>query len=187
MKTLIEFRTKPSESRAEMLIRDDQLVATVDVEKNPDGFNLDWWVSGSTRNGELRLLLRFQVAITDAKAFTEVMTMCENYWEKELREMAWGSAIAGGIPDLASPPGVAVRRDHVRVHLKEHDELGNLDQGDLRVFVRTLHQYQLVKSFGYKSAQPLIAEFENLPLSTVVKRLSMARDSGLLPKQASKD
>jgi hypothetical protein len=187
MRTLIDFRTQPTESRAEMLIRDDQLVATVDVERNPDGFTLDWWVSGSTRNGELRLLLRFQVAITDAQAFTDVMIMCENFWEKELREMAWGSANAGGIPDLPAPPGVAVRRDHVSVHLKEHDELGNLDQGDLRVYVRTLRQYQLVKSFGYQSAQPLIAKYENLPLSTVVKRLSMARDSGLLPKQASKD
>jgi len=187
MKTLVELRTKPSESRAEMLIRDDHFVATIDVEKTPEGFILDWWVSGTTKNGELRLLLRFQIALADAQAFSEVMIICENFWEKELREMAWGSANAGGIPDLASPPGVAVRRDHVRVHLKEHDELGNLDQGDLRVYVRTLRQYQLVKSFGYKSAQPLIAEFENLPLSTVVKRLSMARDSGLLPKQASKD
>jgi hypothetical protein len=187
MRTLVELRTKPTESRAEMLIRDDHFVATIDVEKTTEGFTLDWWVSGTTKNGELRLLLRFQIGLADAKAFSEVMTICEHFWEKELREMTWGSANAGGIPDLPAPPGVAVRRDHVRVHLKEHDELGNLDQGDLRVYVRTLRQYQLVKSFGYKSAQPLIAELENLPLSTVVKRLSMARDSGLLPKQASKD
>ena len=187
MKTFIEDRSKPTESRAEMLLREDHFVATIDVDRTSEGFTLDWWVSGTTRNGELRLLLRFQIGIADAQTFSEVKILCENFWEKELREMAWGSANAGGIPDLSAPPGVDVRRDHVKVHLKEHDQLGNLDQGDLRVYVRTLRQYQLVKSFGYKSAQPLIAKYENLPLSTVVKRLSMARDSGLLPKQASKD
>jgi hypothetical protein len=82
MRTLVELRTKPTESRAEMLIRDDHFVATIDVEKTTEGFTLDWWVSGTTKNGELRLLLRFQIGLADAKAFSEVMTICEHFWRK---------------------------------------------------------------------------------------------------------
>jgi hypothetical protein len=187
MKTLIDFRTKPKEQRADLIIRDDDFVATVDVLKQENAFTFDWWISGTTRDDQLRLLMRFQVSVPDLNTSFDALEVAESFWETSLREMAWGSANGGGLPDLPSPPSVETRREHVKIHLKEHNEVGNLDKGDSRAYTRTLREYQLVKSFGYKSAQPLIAEFEDVPLSTIVRRLSMARDAGLLPKQNSKD
>lgn len=187
MKKLVDFRTKPKENRAELIIRDENFVATVDVVRQENAFTFDWWISGLTRNEQLRLLMRFQVAVPDLQSSFDALEVCDSFWEVSLRDLAWGSANAEGIPDLPSPPSVETRRDHVKIHLEEHVELGNLANGDSRAYVRTLREYQLVKSFGYKSAQPLIAEFENVPLTTIVRRLSMARDAGLLPKQTSRD
>lgn len=187
MSIQVQFLTKPKENRAELLIRDGNFVATVDFLKQENAYTFDWWVSGITRNDQLRLLIRFQVSIPDLSNNFDALEVAESFWEKSIRELAWTSANAEGLPDLPSPPSVETRRDHVKIHLREHAELGNLENGDTRAYTKTLRSYQLVKSFGYKSAQPLIAEFEKVPLTTISRRLSMARDAGLLPKLTSKD
>lgn len=187
MSIQVQFLTQPKENSAELLIRDGNFVATVDFLRQENSFTFDWWVSGITRNGQLRLLIRFQFSIPDLKTNFDALEVAESFWERSIRELAWTSANAEGIPDLPSPPSVETRRDHVKIHLREHSELGNLDNDDPRAYARTFRSYQLVKSFGYKSPQPLIAEFENVPLTTISRRLSMARDAGLLPKQTSKD
>ncbi len=56
------------------------------------------------------------------------------------------------------------------------------DQHGIRINVA--RQYQLIKSFGLKAARPLIAQREGLPVSTVSRRLYLAREDGILQKMS---
>jgi hypothetical protein len=72
------------------------------------------------------------------------------------------------------------------VHMLLHDQLGNLESLDNNLNLRTARQYEIAKAFGIGTAVALIARFESVSSTVVTRRLTRARDAGLIEKQLNK-
>jgi hypothetical protein len=86
------------------------------------------------------------------------------------------------MPESPNSASFEVKRLLSLTHLALHEEAGRLGVESLGIKVDIARQYELIKSFGLSGAQSLIAEQTGLPLTTVTRRLFMAREAGLLEK-----
>lgn len=89
------------------------------------------------------------------------------------------SASFGEAPDRRSHEQ---RQAAIVAHLGKHDSFQLFGHKD-DLYPRTAREYNFVKSFGLGTAVAAIAAFESVPSSTITRRLSRARDAGLVAKQ----
>lgn len=66
-------------------------------------------------------------------------------------------------------------------HFDQHESLGNIPTEEQDKLLRIARQYQLAVSLGASTVVEFIAAFNDLPLSTVRKRIERAKASGLIP------
>jgi DNA-binding transcriptional ArsR family regulator len=97
-------------------------------------------------------------------------------------KLARKSAIAGGLKSALTLPEALDRTAFALAHLRLLDEASLLGDRQAELSVRTSRQYELCKSFGITTAVQLISDFEQVPISTIRRRLSKARDLGLIIK-----
>lgn len=71
-------------------------------------------------------------------------------------------------------------------HMLLHDQFGNLGSFENNLNLRTARQYEIAKAFGIGTAVALIARFESVSSTVVTRRLTRARDAGLIQKQLNK-
>lgn len=167
---------------------DDPFVVTAFCVQAEDGYLVDWWVSGRTRKLELpSLLIRMKSGI-DAEP-NELEHSLSRIWETSLRDIAFGSAIFGGV--LGSSQELAEMPEELRqrlfdFHLQGHSRFGNFNKEGNSKIERTANMYKLLKTFGSTQPQKAIAAFESLSLVDEVKpaivnqRLALAKKAGLL-------
>jgi hypothetical protein len=93
---------------------------------------------------------------------------------------------SGGLTAATNAPSVKTKQALCKLHLSEHALEGTIG-GELGIRVSTARQYQLIKSFDLKAARPMIAEREGLPISTISRRLYLAREDGILQKMSDVD
>ena len=97
-------------------------------------------------------------------------------------DLARNSAVAGGLKTALVLPDAINRLAFARAHMRLLDQAFLLGSANSALSVRTSRQYELCRSFGVTSAVQFIADFENVPISTIRRRLSKARDLGYIPK-----
>lgn len=171
---------------------DAPFVGTVFCNPGDRGVTTEWLVSGKRWEDESsKLILRFRIALP--VPLDTIQTAIREVWESSLRDLAFGSAISGGVANHAD--GLKVlsmqqRKQMFDAHLKGHAELGHFNiKGDSRA-ERTANMYLLLKSLGSKQPQQAIASFESIPFVSEVKatainqRLAQARKAGFLPAES---
>jgi hypothetical protein len=79
-----------------------------------------------------------------------------------------------------------VRSQLAFAHMVIHEELGNLGSKDANLNLRTARQYEIAKAFGVGTAVALIAKFESVGPTVITRRLTRARDAGLVEKLHNK-
>lgn len=157
------------------------LVVSVDLKAANKRLESYWLVSAKRSDEVLELVLDLRVplgASNEDMALDECQAILTSFIEPLGRQFM-SSASFGEAPD---------RRTHeekqmaIVAHLSHHDRYQQLGHKD-DLYPRTAKEYSFVKSFGLGTAVSAIAAFESVPSSTITRRLSRARDAGLVAKQ----
>jgi len=167
--------------------------------KQERGYIADYWISGRRySDDEPRLVMRVTSAINEEK---EVEAAVNHFWETQLQEMAFSSAMVGGIAaHQKNDMTKQVREEMLSFHLHAHDRFAEAMGDRKRSKVeQTARWHNLIRSFDVKQTQKIIAghqwldgqaeegitpeEFEKTDRnrSAVINaRLTTARKQGLL-------
>ncbi len=176
-------------------------MVTVTASKTPRGYLTDWWISGLTKEGfhdkENKgfptLLLRAQIGVSKKESRSILEADLHDLWEKHLMDLAFDSAIQGGIPTKDSKTESEIKKLHAEHHLEGHDRLGYFDSpnSESPLTERSARQYALLISLGYPKAQKLIADYETkanaieVLVGAIDRRLYISRKTGLIEKKQS--
>ena len=167
---------------------DDPFVVSVQCQKTDMGYLADWWVSGRKwEDDSPTLILRFRLGVISKKS--ELKEDLYAIWDFGLRELSFGSAIAGGIRSASSEVSElneSVKNELLRFHLLGNERLGNFNiLGDTKT-EKTANMYLMLKSFGTKQPQKAITQMESELLKQVIdptvisQRLMFAKKQGYL-------
>jgi hypothetical protein len=164
---------------------EDGVVASVELKTRLGKTMCDWWISGLTSSGELFVLARLEFGI-GAVNEREALERLPAAFNQTIKPMLASYRSGGGLPAAPNGPAVQTKQALCKLHLNFHELEGNIGKA-LGIRVSTARQYQLIKSFGLKAARPLIADREGLPISTISRRLYLAREDGTLQKLSDTD
>jgi hypothetical protein len=156
------------------------VVGVVELKRVEGVMASHWWVSGLTEGGNASLLLQLQTGLTSLNE-KEALAECQAM-KPIILKLARKSAIAGGLKSALVLPEAVDRTAFALAHLRLLEQASLLGDRQSELSVRTSRQYELCKSFGITTAVQLISEFEQVPISTIRRRLSKARDLGLIIK-----
>jgi hypothetical protein len=167
---------------------DDPFVVSVQCQKTDMGYLADFWVSGRKwEDDSPTLILRLRFGVTSTKS--ELREDLLHLWDTALRELSFGSAIAGGIRSTSnevSELSETHKRELLRFHLFGNERLGNFNIiGDTKT-EKTANMYLMLKSFGTKQPQKAITEMESELMKQVIdptvisQRLMFAKKQGYL-------
>lgn len=171
---------------------DDPFVGTVFCTKNERGYQTDWWISGRKwEDNTPKLVLRLRASVECQR--DELQSRLVHMWKESLQELAFGSAIPGGITNPSQDLKELSERERELLferHLSGHSQMDHFNTLGRSKVERTANMYLLLKSLGSKQPQKAIAQFESIPFKTEVKptainqRLALARQAGFLPIEA---
>jgi hypothetical protein len=178
---------------------DDPFVVTVTATKTQRGYLTDWWISSPTwegfhdeeNPGFPKLMLRAQLGISKKESRIILEADLHTLWLENIKDLAFESAIQGGIEKNEIQTDSQIKSLHAEFHLEGHDRLGHFDskKSVTPTTERSARQYGLLTSLGYPKAQQLIADYETEKLAIEVlvgavdRRLYMSRKTGLIPKR----
>lgn len=145
----------------------------------------DWWFSGLNAEEELVALARISFGI-GKMTVPEATSRLEAIYEDVLKDPLTKLLALGGFSDAPNTGSSENKLALCLAHLAGHEQLGSIGETQ-PIRVDVARQFQLIKSFGYSTAQKLIAERSGLPKSTVDRRLFLARESGILQKMSDAD
>lgn len=156
------------------------VVAVVELKLIEGVMVSHWWVSGLTSNQNISLLLQLQTGLKSSNE-KDALVECKQI-KPLILELARNSASAGGLKTALVLPDAMNRIAFARAHMRLLDQAFLLGSASSELSVRTSRQYELCRSFGVTSAVQFIADFEEVPISTIRRRLSKARDLGYIAK-----
>lgn len=167
---------------------DFPFAVSVQCLKTPHGYVADWWVSGKKwEDDKPSLMIRFRHGIETTKADLEANL--RDLWERILREFAFETALVGGINTAfneVSDLDKSQRAQLIWFHLYANDYLGHFNLLNDSKIEKTVNMHNLLKSFGYKQPQKIIAEYESettfkeVKTTAINRRLAIAKEQGLL-------
>lgn len=143
-----------------------------------------WWLSGLTSDNRLSLLLQVQIGVSGITGIEAEKNA--HQFIKPLVAIAKTSALAGGIKAELMLPEVSKRQDFALGNLALIEQLGLLGDSKSELYVRTARQYQLCESFGVTNSVETLSAFEEVPTTTIRKRIERARELGLLERRRDK-
>lgn len=170
---------------------DEPFVVTVFCKEIGRSFLTDWWISGRRwADDSPTLVMKMRLGVNAPRE--ELLATLQTLWDSSLREIAFGSAIHGGIQNPTNDLKELSDKQKDELfdfHLQGHTRYGHFNiQGKSKI-ERTANMYLLLKSLGSKQPQREIAKFESFPFVTEVKssainqRLALARKQGYLTKE----
>lgn len=184
-----EFSERHSNKERTLLYwGDSPFVVSVNCTKTDNGFLADWWVSGlKWQDDTPSLILHLTHGLPGKRS--ELEEQLWFMWEESTRELCFASARADGMQGDATSLATlreAFRTDLLTFHLRGNERLGNFSkQGDSKA-EKTANMYLMLKSFGSKQPQKVIADYESEELDLLVhatainQRLTQAKKKGLL-------
>jgi hypothetical protein len=184
MKTFVErrFQGKSKLSVCDFAIEDGHLITTVELKKYEDSYWADIFTSARHGELELNLVSRVQTTLGLNKTESEALAESEALYLEFVKPLALKSSHSGGFSQPLNPPEADYRQAQAWFHLCMHAEAGNIPSEGFPVAFRTALEYKLIKSFGFRAATPMIAEFENITPVAADRRLFMAREANYLAK-----
>jgi len=156
------------------------VVAVVELKRIEGVMASHWWVSGLTEDGKASLLLQLQTGLTSLNE-KGALVECQQM-KPIILKLAKKSALAGGLKSALVLPEASDRTAFALAHMRLLEQASLLGDRQSELSVRTSRQYELCKSFGITSAVQFISDFEQVPISTIRRRLAKARDRGFIKK-----
>jgi hypothetical protein len=137
---------------------DFPFAVTVFCTKQERGYIADYWISGRRySDDEPRLVMRLTAAI-NAGDSEDLEASVNNFWDTHLQEMAFGSAMVGGIAAHQNDEITKQARDDMLIfHLHAHDRFAEAMGEQKRSRVeQTARWHNLIRSFDVRQTQKII-------------------------------
>lgn len=148
-----------------------QYFATAEFKATKFGFMAFVIVTGPGSSHAVAVHHSGQIAISgEARGRVEV----QRYLEAITKFLAEGEAGDGFGLKEAAIDGRAIRRAAIS-HLSFHKRSGQFGQTGTPLYEITNSQFFLVMQFGIPKPKQLLAEVENVPITTISRRLAAAR------------
>lgn len=182
------------------------IYSVIGTPRSKGGYSLEWWVTGPTGpdsrldpvSDRPALILTMNLAIQSSKA--EFEEKVQNVWAETVEELAFASAMSGGISDTLMWRRLPEKTQHDIIvhHLLGHDYLDHFSKSNKTV--RAASMYLFLHDIGVTKIQQELASFERYSLmglelrvressvtpTTINQRLTHAKKLGLLPSGSSK-
>jgi len=158
---------------------DDGRVTIAEFKNCPGGFIGYWWTTGLNAANQLTLLGEFQIVWASIDAQPD--SVAEKIYNTHVRALV---SMASGVTGMVSLTSVFLpefRASLLTEHLKQHEELGNYSDESDGLIGSIAKQYQLAVSLGASTSVEFLASWNEVPVSTIKKRLERARLEGLIP------
>lgn len=155
------------------------VLATVEFKKLDSSSIGHWVISGLSKLGVPAMLLTLSVpmnSLTEAELAIEATTFAERF----LFPMAEELASTPGAGDRILPLSVGNRRLLFEAHMKHH--FSHNRAGNLSLQVQTEALFKMATRLEVVAPLKLIAEFQDVAVSTVETRIKIARAAGRIPK-----
>ena len=159
-----------------------RIMTTVEIKRVNDAYWADMFTSARHGEVDLNLVTRVQVTLGLNKNESEAIEEVKEIYSSHVGPLALRSVSAGGFSEPLNPPEADYRQAHACFHLNMHAEAGSIPADGFPVAFRTALEYKLVKSFGFRAATAMIADFENVTSVAVDRRLFMAREANYISK-----
>ena len=137
-----------------------------------------WWTSGLNASNQLTLLCELQLAWQTEDALPE--PSAENIFVTHISPLG---KLASGVRttlDLTAVFNPEFRAGLLTEHLRSHREFGNYSDTTDGLVGSIAKQYQLAVSFLASTTLEFLAKWNDLPVTTVKKRIERARLSGVV-------
>lgn len=159
------------------------LVTIGELKGSTGDFVSYWWTSGLNALGQLVLLGEHQISWPADGLVAEISA--RSMYEEHVLPLANTASRAKGTPTLTPVYDPAFRAALLTEHLSIHRELGTYSDEKDGVFGSIAKQYQLAESFIAATTVEFLAAWNELPASTIRKRLERARQAGLIARRQS--
>jgi hypothetical protein len=158
---------------------DSGRVTTGEFKKLNGGFIGYWWTSGLNSANQLTLLCELQIAwaSSDERPETFAEVIYSNH-VAPLAEMASGVRTTLELAPVFEPH---FRAALLTEHLAHHLQIGNYSDANDGLVVSIAKQYQLAYSLVASTPIEFLAAWNEVPVSTIRKRIERARIEGLIP------
>lgn len=160
---------------------EDGRVTIAEFKQIGEALTSYWWTSGLNASGELVLLAELQLSLPTNESQPEEVGL-EVYRHHVSPLAAMASKVAGPVT-LTPVYEIGFRTALLTEHLRQHRELGNYSDEEDGYVASLAKQYQLTSSFGLSTAIEFLAEWNEVPVSTIKKRLERARLQGLVRRK----
>lgn len=159
------------------------LVTTGELKGSSGDFVGYWWTSGLNASGQLVLLGEHQISWPANGLAPEISA--SSIYEEHVFPLASAASQAKGTATLTPVYEPAFRAALLTEHLSIHRELGTYSDEKDGAFGSIAKQYQLAESFIAATTVEFLAAWNELPASTIRKRLERARQAGLIARRQS--
>lgn len=162
---------------------DGVLVTTAEFKKVEDDVIGYWWTSGLNAAGQLGLLSEHQLVWASAGVMPELSA--RSIYTDHVLPLARRASEARHLPNLTPVYDPAFRSALLTEHLEMHRQIGTYSDEEDGVVGSIAKQYQLAESFIAATTIEFLAAWNELPVSTIRKRLERAREAGMVTRRLS--
>ena len=159
------------------------LVTTAEFKMFDDDVVGYWWTSGLNSAGQLGLLGEHQLVWASAGVAPEMSA--RSIYADHVLPLARKASEVMHLLALTPVYDPAFRSALLTEHLEIHRQIGTYSDEEDGVVGSIAKQYQLAESFIAATTIEFLAAWNELPVSTIRKRLERAREAGMVTRRLS--
>lgn len=170
-----------------LMVADSPFVFLVIATPSPlGGYSSKWWITGKDWKTDVPVMNGYlEWGVNSSKEELEAYLL--QFWEERIQELAFSSAITGGIKQDSSNLKALSSKSRtwlIRSALMGNDWLKNFNITSSSVIERTGLMYQLLRSMGVWNSQAAIADFETYNFANNWERMKAGEEVELVIKPA---
>lgn len=159
------------------------MVAIVEVRRDGPTYRALWWVAGLTDEGRLAIGYQAQFALPISNPLEAELHL--GSVAPSIFGITKASLSAGGVKPIPLMDGPEITKALAAEFLNVFESEKLFETKGLELNVSTGLQYEFCQLLKVSKPVEFMAEYLNLPVTTVRQRITWARNKGVLPKMRS--
>jgi hypothetical protein len=155
-------------------------VASAEIKRAAGGYQANWIASGLDKQQNLVPLIELNLPLT-VSSDSDAERKCHRFASDFLFPLVDDAELRNGLKLTFVAPSLEARREVALAHMQVHalDEVGTFKSWQDET-IKTARLYMFAKQMGVASASELVAQFLELPVATIHKRVVRAKERGLI-------
>lgn len=168
-------------AKFDLVLLMDDMVAIVELKKSEGSIYSLWWVAGLTSEHRLAVAYQaqFALAASDTRSAERKVTAAAG----SIFALARESLAAGGVAPIPLMNSLDQPRALASTFLYAFESQGLFQSHRMELNVSTGLQYQFCQTLNVSKPIEFLANYLQVPVTTVRQRITWARNKGVLPKR----